>query len=310
MRLPHHLRLPSLLLVIVAAIAGPRDVAAQSPSMEQATGENVGGEAGFSNTTEFSVVATYGNSDTATLGLGNVFRHRWERARFTARFDALRSTRAEERFVEVIPNEGGLSEGFTIELRDPGRTLELERYLIEASFDRDIGERTFWNVGASWDRNGDAGIVSRYVFFTGLGTVWWGRDDLRFESTYGISYTDREEEDPDPRKEPSFFGARAAYDYRNKWGEATTFRNNARFNVNVEDVADWSGDMTTALQVALNDHVALQASVQLSYNNEPALRVIEVLAIVTDDAFINFGTITEQRDKLDTVLTSSLVLDF
>ena len=44
-------------------------------------------------------------------------------------------------------------------------------------------------------------------------------------TSYGVSYTDREEEKPDPEKDRRFAGARFGWDYMERFNAGTTFDN-------------------------------------------------------------------------------------
>ena len=90
---------------------------------------------------------------------------------------------------------------------------------IENRYDRNISERFFWNAGVSWERNKNAGILNRYIGFAGVGNRWWSREDLKFSTTYGLSYTDREDEVQDPLKDDTFVGFRFGWEYLNQWGQ-------------------------------------------------------------------------------------------
>ena len=166
--------------------------------------------------------------------------------------------------------------------------------------------------------------------FGGLGHVWRDRADLNFHTSYGLSFTDREEETPDPEKDASFAGVRFNWGYLNKFGKVTTYENDFTANVNVTDASDYSLDMTNSIAVAMSDRLALKFSLQFLYNNEPALEDVDVIAraVLRDpdgipgsgDEF--FETVTEggakielgedqiRKKPLDTVVSTSLVINF
>jgi hypothetical protein len=47
---------------------------------------------------------------------------------------------------------------------------------------------------------------------------WFDRDDLKFKTTYGVTYTDQEDVYEDPSFDDTFLGARFAWDYMNQLG--------------------------------------------------------------------------------------------
>ena len=101
-----------------------------------------------------------------------------------------------------------------------------------------------------------------------------------------------------------------AWSYRNQWGEVTTFGNDWTSNVNLSDAGDWNFDTSSSLTVAMNTHLALKVSLQWLYNSRPALEEIEILAILPDDVEIDFGNIRLQKERLDTIFNTSIVINF
>ena len=286
----------TIALLCVILTAG--EVAAQDEEEE---------ELGWSNVTDLSLVVTEGNSSTETLGFKNKLRRNWTGARYTFRIDAVRSNTADDP-IAVIPD---LDRPEEYEVVTFDKTPDVEKYVVENRYDRSITERLFWNVGLRWDRNKDAGIDSRWVGFAGLGNIWWDREDLRFNTSYGLSYTDRTETDPDPTKEDSFFGFRFNWEYENQWGRVTTFENDWTFNTNFSDSADWNSDMTSSILVAMNSRLALRVSLQWLFENRPALEDLDVFLRDENGNLIGLPiTVSEPKEKLDTIFSTSLVIKF
>lgn len=187
-----------------------------------------------------------------------------------------------------------------------------------------------WHAGVSWDRNVQAGILSRSVAFAGVGHVWWARKDLKFDTSYGLSWTDRTEEIQDPEKEDRFPGVRFSWNYTNRWGKFVTYKNDWRFNISLSDISDYSSTMSQSVAVPMSSHLALKVSLQWKYNSEPALEDVSVLAQVVvvdpdgipgsgDEFFetvesggttIDLGCVPKPNEPLDTVFTSSLTISF
>ncbi len=276
-----------------------------TPMMAQEDEESPEDEIGWSNVTDLSLVVTEGNSSTETFGFQNRLRRNWKRARFLLRLEAVRSNTADDTFAEIVDPENPED----LVIVKPSKTLDVEKYLVLGQYDRKITERFFWNVGASWDRNKDAGIINRYTGWAGVGNVWWDRDDLAFSTSYGLSYTDREEDIPDPEKDESFAGVRFGWDYLNDWGKITTFTNDWNINANISEFSDWTSDMTSAITVSMSEKIALRVSLQWLYNNQPALEEIDVLFIDEGaGAEIDFGTTTIRKEKLDSIFSTSIVI--
>lgn len=295
MRFQHHTWICMLLACLAFSLS--TSLAAQEEEEEEK-------KLGWSNVTDLSLVVTEGNSSTETFGFKNRLQRNWERSRGLLRLEAVRSNTADDQYalVEDLDNP----DDFIIVT--PSKTLDVEKYLVLGRYDHDISERFFWNVGASWDRNLDAGILNRYTGWAGVGNIWWDRDDLAFSTDYGVSYTDREEEVPDPEKDDRFAGIRFGWDYLNAWGKLTTFTNEWNVNSNISQFSDWSSDMTSAITVSMSEKIALRVSLQWLFNNKPALEEIDVIFIAPGGEEATIGTTTVRKEKLDTIFATSLVI--
>ncbi len=260
-----------------------------------------GEELGWANSTDLSLVVTVGNSSTETLGFNNHLQRLWSNARYSLRIEAVRTNTADDPFAVEIPNSGG---EFDVEY--PGKELDVERYFIENRYDRNITERFFWNAGVSWERNKNAGILNRYVGFAGVGNLWWSREDLKFSTTYGLSYTDREDEIPDPLTDDTFVGFRFGWEYLNQWGKVTTYRNTWNYTNSLEDTSDYYSDMVNSISVAINKRLALKVSLQWLYNSIPSLEEVSLFDQDGDE----IGTVTIRKERLDTIFSTSLVVNF
>ena len=303
-------------------------------SFAQQASEDEEAELGWFNATELSVVLTGGNSDTQTFGFRNTLRKVWPTARFRFRLNSVRSKTADDPVLLVDPGitfpPGGTPPDFTTSLIEPSVKPDVEQYFGEGRFDRNISERFFWFAGGSWDRNRDAGILNRYIAFAGVGNIWSDREDLRFSTDYGVSYTDREETEPDPEKDSRFGGLRLSWDYLNAFGAFTVYENDFTTNMSLRTASDYSLNMTNALGLIMSGHFSLKLSLQWLFENEPALQDVDVIArVITVDpdgipgsgdemfqtvsdggAAITIATGRVRKDRLDTVFRTALVIDF
>jgi putative salt-induced outer membrane protein YdiY len=252
---------------------------------------------GWSDTAEFSYVQTAGNSESSTLGLNNRLARRWENALFAFKLGAIRaeSTTFERSAIGTI-DDYYVDEQAT-------SALTAENYYLNAQYDRKISDRLVWNAGAGWDRNTFAGIENRYAVFAGLGNVWINKETVKFKTDYSVTYTQRDEVVDDPSREENFAGFRFAWDYLNKFGDATTFTNTLVLDDNLQEMSDWRGDTTFAVAVAMSKTLALKASLRFLYANEPAK---EELALVPGTE--ENPTVLVPLEKLDTIFTTSLVV--
>ncbi len=288
----------------------------------------------WSNETELSFVVTDGNSDTKSFGVKDTLVRRWSGSRLRVKLEALRTATADDWYLAVDPGytwePGEGPPPLTQTLVKPPAEPDAENYFVEGRYDHEIGKTLDWHAGASWDRNKDAGILSRTILFTGLGNGWWDRPGLRLQTSYGLSYTDREEETPDPEKETRFAGARASALFFLKITESTTFDNDTVFNVSLADTSDWSAEMTNSLSVSISKRLSLRVSLRLLYNSEPALEDVDVTARVElrnpdgvpgsgDEYFetvgsggieITLGEADVRKEELDLVFKTTLVVSF
>ncbi|MCP3980077.1 MAG: DUF481 domain-containing protein [bacterium] len=285
-------------------------------------------ETGWFNSTDLSLVVTEGNSKTETLGFKDTLQRKWERSNFKLYADVVISDTADDVFLQV---EEGLSfaPGETLTDFDttevtPSKEPDVEKYFIEGRYTNRFGSSKMWNAGASWDRNEDAGILNRYIGFGGIGNVWKDGEQLDLETSYGLSFTDREEETPDPEKEEQFWGFRATVDLDWRMTEATSLGYRLTGNLNLEDKSDYTIDTTGSLSVNMSKHLALKVSLQFLYNSEPALEDADIFAyVVFNDLTGEFETVGEnqgteieigegqvRKEQLDTVFRTSLVINF
>jgi hypothetical protein len=288
----------------------------------------------WSNDTELSAVFTQGNSDTATVGFKNVLVRRWTDEVFRLKLEALRTANSDDWFEQAdagytwLPGETPTPGSAT--LVKPPVESDAENYFAEARFDRTIRKELNWHVGGSWDRNADAGILSRWIVFGGLGNLWRDVDELKLQTSYGLSYTDREEETPDPEKEERFAGVRLSLNYRQKFGKSTTVGIDWTGNVSIADPGDWSSDLTTSVSVTMSKRLSLRVSLRWLYNSEPALEDADLVARVElvdpdgvpgsgDEYFqtvseggyeIVYGETRVRKESLDQIFTTGLVVSF
>jgi hypothetical protein len=290
---------------------------------------------GWSNSTDLSLIVTAGNSAAQTWGFTDELRHTWKDARFLFEAKVVRSDTSDDRFFLVAPGlefpVGGAPANPSTSLVKPEPTLDVANYLLRGSYERNITPTFFWNTGTSWDRNDDAGILNRYIVHAGVGHKWVDQERRRFATSYGISYTDREEEEPDPEKDRRFGGARLGWEYTERIKAGNAFDNKFAANVNLSDPSDYSIDTTSALTVSVVSHVSLKVSLQWLYEHEPALEsdldVIAFVEVINPDGIpgsgderlrtlssggstLVLGSADARKDKLDTVFRTALVIKF
>jgi putative salt-induced outer membrane protein YdiY len=289
---------------------------------------------GWHNKTELSYITTSGNSDYETFGLKNTFGRRWAKQKFTIKFDGLSSDTSDDWFLQSVPgirwDIGAVPEIGELELIKPERESDVDRIFIEGTYSRQIRNRWDWRTGSSWDRNEDAGIISRWIYFTTAGTHWFDGDRLKFDTSYGPSYTVRAEETPDPLKDDRFLGGRLDSDLKWKLLETTTFENDTNYNVSFKDRGDYTVNMINSISVKMNSWLSLKLSHTILYNSEPALEDVDVVVRVVvidpdgipssgDEFFetvaeggaeITVGEEQVRKEPLDTTFRATILIDF
>jgi hypothetical protein len=320
-------RRPWLVLPVVIALFPPVAAGAQTEEKPPPRGT-------WSNSTDFSLVVTRGNSELQTFGLKETLEYKTEKGRSRLRIDALRSDTSDDPYylidAGVTFEPGETPTVFTKTAVRPDPEPDVSRFFAEGRYEGNLPKKATWNAGASWDRNDDAGILSRTIVFTGLGNVWRDRKDLEFRTSYGVSYTDRQEEIDDPEKEERFPGARFVLDYKDDWGASTTYSNDITLNISLADVSDYNADLLQGVSVAITKHLALKVSLQLTYANEPALESVDILlraelidpngipgdgdeffqSVETGGVEITVGEDVLRKERLDTTFSTSLQIRF
>ena len=103
-----------------------------------------------------------------------------------------------------------------------------------------------------------------------------------------------------------FGGYRLFYGLRTLVAEGTTFDSelttDGSFNTGDDIRADW----LNGVGVAINSRMALKSSVRILFRNLPALEALDLLTPLG----IVVGTVDVPKDKVDTNLTTSLVITF
>jgi uncharacterized protein DUF481 len=288
----------------------------------------------WTNSTDLSLVLTEGNSSALTFGLKNTLEYRTPRSLSRLRIDALRSDTSDDPYRQVEPGltflPGETLTDYSTEGVRPDAEPDVARYFAEGRYERDLSKNNTWNVGASWDRDDDAGILNRYIVFGGVGNTWVDREDRSFRTSYGASITDREEEILDPEKEQRFPGLRLTSSFKDLWGASTTYDNQLTFNVNLEDRFDYNVELVQGLAVSMTRVLSLKVSLQFLYASEPALEEVDVLARVLvvdpdgiagngDEYFetvasggneFTIGVDSLRKESLDTTFRMSLQITF
>jgi len=258
---------------------------------------------GWTHGAEFSYVLTTGNSETSTLGLKDKSVRTWDHSSLEIDAEAVRANSTTTDPIAVDIDGDGV-----VDLVDPQKNTQTtaERYLFQGRYDHKIQERFFWFAGAGWDRNQPAGIQNRYAGFGGVGNIWRDDDVVKFRTDYALTYTHQEDVVPDPAVSDNFAGLRVSYAYLHKFGTTTTFEETLVLDENLDETSDFRADFYNAVTVAMSEKFALKVGYRMLYDNQPSIGSIPVVS--TDPAAP--ASYPDQKDDLDTIFTTSLLLKF
>jgi putative salt-induced outer membrane protein YdiY len=274
---------------VLAAAVGATLAPAQQPADD---------EYRWRDTAEFSFVATAGNADTTTLGFKNKLWRKWDSSAFELNAGGVRS--------EGTTNRRAVGTVDSFRLEDDSE-LTAENYFLNGRYDRKITERFFWFTGAGWDRNTFAGIDNRYTAVGGVGNSWVDTETVKFRTDYAVTWTSQDDVVDNPETDDTFLGLRVSWHYLHMFGETTQYMNDFVVDENLDETDDWRANMINSVSVALNKRLALKVSLQFLYDNQPSFEELPLF----DTAGVDTGeTVLAELDELDTVFTSSLVVNF
>lgn len=248
----------------------------------------------WSDVAEFTLVMTAGNASSSTLGFKNTLEHTWGVSAFKISAGAVRTESGITTRTAV-----GTPENFRV--RETTETeVTAENYFIKSRLDRALGEVAFLYTGADWTRNTFAGIQNRYGFVGGAGRTFLNEDTRKLKADLGVTYTIQDDVVRNPDADDQSIGLRGEYDYFRKLSQTTDFTSVLVVDQNLNTTDDLRADWTNSLAVAMSDRLALKTSLQVLFDNDPALAALplgdtEVLAPL---------------DEVDTVFTVALVVNF
>jgi putative salt-induced outer membrane protein YdiY len=254
---------------------------------------------GWQYTAKLTAVWAAGNSESSTFGLGSTLRKPARNGELKFDASAVR-TDTGIRTRRAI----GTTTAFRVDT-ETDREKTAEAYGLRARLDRNLSSRLVLFTGVDWMRNTFAGIDSRTLLAVGAGSVWAARDDFRFKTDYGFTYTFQSDVVQNPFLKTNFPGVRFTWDLMRRLTQTTQFESVLIGDLNIDSTDDLRFDFTNALSLAINNTFALKPSLQLLWRNDPALTEIEL--------FTSGGTNTGQTvlvplQKLDSFFTMALVI--
>jgi putative salt-induced outer membrane protein YdiY len=257
-------------------------------------------ELGWGAEAKISYVQASGNSDANTLGLKARIGRKWKRSQLELKASGLRASSGERERTAV-----GTEETFVVEERSTSE-LKAENYLLNGRLERKVSERFFWNVGAAWERDRFAGIDNRTQGVLGVGNTLIDRERLKLKTTYGATLTHVVDVDEAANADRTFLGAQLTWALEVGLGKNAKYTSTLDLDDNLEEVEDFRADMVHGLSASVTSHLALKVSLQWLYRNRPALVEVPLSSPAGEAS----GTVLVPLEKLDTKLTTALVMSF
>lgn len=255
---------------------------------------------GWFNKAELTAVWTGGNSPASTFGAKSELRRVWTSATFKLEGGGLRTESTSRSRTAV-----GSETNFTISETETS-AVTAENYFLRGRYDRTLTSKAFLFGGAGWNRNTFAGIDNRYSFVAGAGNAWVDRQNARFKTDLGLTYTIQDDVVDDPSKDDSFFGFRFSAEAARDLTATTVYTGSLIVDENLNERQDLRGDLTNSIQVTINSNLALKTGLQLLYDKLPAL----VKVPLTGTGVPPNATVLTPLDKVDSVFTIALVINF
>lgn len=249
-----------------------------------------------------SFVQTGGNSGASTLGLSLNAVRNWTKTYFTLRGGGVRSDTTTKSAYGV-----GSEDDFDVVEQDLTQKTA-ENYFLDASLDRNVTKRLFWQTGAGWLRNTFSGVDSRIQARAGAGTIWTdpASKGPQFKTAAFLTLTHQSEVVENPDTSDTFAGARFMADLNVPFG-ASTFTSRLNLDENLQETKDFLMTWWSSLGVSMNQRLSLQVSLELLYDNLPALRSIPIFLDRSRGAPLGTGLVP--AGKWDRQFAVSLVVN-
>jgi len=276
------------LLALVGAIAWAAPASAQAPAAPLKLGP--------SNSTDLGLVVATGNSRSTSVGLRNVYLYRWSNAELRWEGGWLRvASRNGDRYAVGTPGD--------FEIVEPGTSLDSQRLFSKLRYQHQLSPRTDWFGNFDAVRDEPANLLRQFVLAGGLGTTWRKTDTAVFRTAYGVTYTD---ENLAVEGDNRFAGYRLYYGLKAPVAKSSTFESELTADGSFDTGNDIRSDWLNSIGVAMNSKLALKTSVRLLFRNLPALQILQLQSPAANPV----GTVEVPKDKVDTNITTSLVITF
>jgi hypothetical protein len=302
----------SLVLAVLAALPAPLVAQAAPPPPVAGPG---GAKAddnplGWTAKAALSYVGTGGNSEATSLGFKFNAQYNWTRTYFTLLGGGVR---ADSTTVDRFAFGPSANEFTTVEIEDSQTTAE--NYALDAIVDHTVTKRLYWQAGTGWMRNTFAGVDSRIAARAGVGYFITdpGSKGAQMKGALLATLTHQKEVVPDPSTDDTFVGLRALLDFVAPFGPGSksTFTSRLALDENLQTTDDFRGTWWNSLSVSMTDRFAMQVSLGVVYDNQPALTLVPLYGSAAGEVPVGpvTGSIFVPLKKWDREFSVSLVLN-
>jgi putative salt-induced outer membrane protein YdiY len=250
---------------------------------------------------DFAWLLTTGNSENSTFGLNGEAKRIWEKSELKLGGGGTQTESTLKTRTAV-----GTSESFVVdETKVTEKTVEL--FYAYGRYDYNFSKYFFGFGGVHWLRNRFSGIDSRLLTALGAGNTWVDREDMKFKTDYGVTYTFEEEVVENPFHSTNFPGIRLGFDYWWQLTETTEFLSDFVMDWNLDNTDDVRLAFKNELPVSISSHLKLKPAVTMLWRNEPALTEVALF----DGGGTDTGTkVFVPLEKLDVLTSIALVLEW
>ena len=272
---------------VFALVCMPTLAAAQEPT-------------GFTwqNSTEVSYVSTSGNASSQTFGLKGTLEGSGGPHELLFEVGGVRAS-SDVTTLRAIGTQGDFIIAETVRSETTA-----ESYFARGRYDRSFGVG-FGFVGGGWDRNTFSGIQNRFQIVGGVGRSFIDSDAGHLKADVGLTYTIQKDVEPAPGADEGFGGWRVSADAARQLTATSEFQSQVVMNSSFSEPDDVRLDWGNSLSVSINDALALKSSLQLIWDNVPALLSVP---LETSGGVPTGTTVLTPSEKLDSVVTFTLVI--
>lgn len=302
----------TLALAVLAAIPAPLRAQAVPPPPVPGQG---GAKAddnplGWTAKAALSYVGTGGNAQSTSLGFKFNASYNWTRTYFTLLGGGVRADSTTIDRYALGPSESNFT---SVEVEDKQKTAE--NYVLDATLDHTVTKRLYWQAGGGWLRNTFAGVDSRIAARAGVGYHFTEPDTkgAQLKGALLATLTHQSEVVPDPSTDDTFVGLRGIADFMVPFGPGgkSSFTSRLALDENLQTTDDFRSTWWNSLSVSMTDRFAMQVSLGVAFDNQPALSLVPLYASDAGGVPVPpaLGNVFVPLKKWDREFSVSLVLN-